>query len=87
MRARKKLSREYFTDLPSVLAMFEVEISNIEAYHNLVRLLAVVDKMCFNMDKTHILLLARSHVAMVYFVLPWQFFDKYLARARANSCS
>jgi len=61
--------------------MFKVKISNIEAYHNLVRpLAAVVDEGCFNMDETRIWFMEMdsSHVAMVDFELPWEFFDNNL---------
>ena len=61
--------------------MFEVEISSIEPFRNLVKALAaVVDEGCFNVDGTRIWLLAMdpSHVAMVDFELPGEFFNKYL---------
>ena len=61
--------------------MFEVEVSSIEPFRNLVRALAaVVDEGCFNVNGTRMWLLAMdpSHVAMVDFELPGEFFDKYL---------
>lgn len=60
--------------------MFEVEVSSIEPFRNLVRALAaVVDEGCFNVDEARIWLLAMdpSHVAMVDFELPREFFDEY----------
>ena len=60
--------------------MFEVEVSGIEPFRNLVRALAaVVDEGCFNVDEARIWLLAMdsSHVAMVDFELPGEFFDEY----------
>jgi len=59
--------------------MFEVETSNIEAYHNLVMPLAV-DEGCFNMDEARIWLMEMnsSRAAMLDSELPWEFFDNYL---------
>ena len=60
--------------------LFEVEISSIEPCRNLVKALAaVVDEGCFNVDEARIRLLAMdpSHVALVDFELPGEFFDGY----------
>lgn len=60
--------------------MFEVEVSGIEPFRNLVKAIAaVVQEGCFNVDETRICLLAMdpSHVAMVSFELPRAFFDGY----------
>jgi proliferating cell nuclear antigen len=60
--------------------LFEVEVSSIEPFRNLVKALAaVVDEGCFNVDESHISLLTMdpSHVAMVDFELPREFFDEY----------
>ena len=61
--------------------MFEVEISRIDPFRNLVKALSViVEEGSFNMDGEQMRLLAMdpSHVAMVDFELPKEFFDKYL---------
>jgi len=61
--------------------LFDVEISQIEPFRNLVKALAaVVDEGCFDIDGERIGLLAMdpSHVAMVDFELPGEFFDGYL---------
>jgi len=61
--------------------LFEVEISSIEPFRNLVKALAaVVDEGCFHVDEARISLLGMdsSHVAMVDFELPGEFFDGYL---------
>ena len=60
--------------------MFEVEISNVEPFRNLVKAISViVEEGTFNMDEAQMKLLAMdpSHVAMVDFELPREFFDKY----------
>lgn len=60
--------------------MFEVEISNIDPFRNLVKALSViVEEGTFNMNEAQVKLLAMdpSHVAMVDFELPSEFFDKY----------
>jgi proliferating cell nuclear antigen len=60
--------------------LFEVEISRIEPFRNLVKALSViVEEGTFNIDEAHMKLLAMdpSHVAMVDFELPSEFFDKY----------
>ncbi len=60
--------------------MFEVEVSNIEPFRNLVKALSViVEEGTFNMDEAQLKLLAMdpSHVAMVDFELPREFFEKY----------
>ncbi len=60
--------------------MFEVELSRIDTFRNLVKALSViVDEGTFNIDEGHMKLLAMdpSHVAMVDFELPSEFFDKY----------
>lgn len=61
--------------------MFEVNISRIEPFRNLVKALSViVDEGTFNIDEAQMKLLAMdpSHVAMVDFELPSEFFDKYV---------
>jgi proliferating cell nuclear antigen len=60
--------------------LFEVEISRIDTFRNLVKALSViVDEGTFNIDEAQMKLLAMdpSHVAMVDFELPSEFFDKY----------
>jgi proliferating cell nuclear antigen len=60
--------------------LFEVEISRIEPFRNLVKALSViVEEGSFNLDEAQMKLLAMdpSHVAMVDFELPNEFFDKY----------
>ena len=60
--------------------MFEVELSSIELFRNLVKALAaVLDEGCFHMDEARISLLGMdsSHIAMVDFELPGEFFDGY----------
>ena len=60
--------------------MYEVELSRIEPFRNLVKALSViVEEGTFNMDEAQVKLLAMdpSHVAMVDFELPREFFDKY----------
>ena len=60
--------------------MFEVEVSGIEPFRNLIKALdAVVEEGCFDIDEAHIRLIAMdpSHVAMVDFDLPGEFFDGY----------
>ncbi len=60
--------------------MYEVEISRIEPFRNLVKALSViVEEGTFQMDEAQMKLLAMdpSHVAMVDFELPREFFDKY----------
>ena len=62
------------------LSLFEVEVSRIEPFRNLMRALAaVVDEGCFNVDESRIWLLAMdsSRVALVDFELPGEFFDEY----------
>jgi len=61
--------------------LFEVNISRIEPFRNLVKALSViVDEGTFNIDEAQMKLLAMdpSHVAMVDFELPSEFFDKYV---------
>ncbi len=68
--------------------MFEVEVSGIEPFRNLVKALAaVVDEGCFNIDTERMTLLAMdpSHVAMVDFELPRGFFDGYRLRRGAQA--
>jgi DNA polymerase III sliding clamp (beta) subunit (PCNA family) len=65
--------------------LFEVEISSIEPLRNLVKALAaVLDEGCFHMDEARIALLGMdsSHIAMVDFELPREFFDNNARRAR-----
>ncbi len=60
--------------------MFEVEVSRIEPFRNLVKALSViVEEGTFTMNEAQIKLLAMdpSHVAMVDFELPGEFFDGY----------
>jgi proliferating cell nuclear antigen len=60
--------------------LFEVEISRIDPFRNLVKALSViVEEGTFNMDEAQVKLLAMdpSHVAMVDFELPREFFDRY----------
>ncbi len=60
--------------------MFEVEVSRIEPFRNLVKALSViVEEGTFNLDEAQVKLLAMdpSHVAMVDFELPREFFDRY----------
>jgi len=60
--------------------MFEVEVSRIEPFRNLVRALSViVDEGSFSIEGEQVRLLAMdpSHVAMVDFELPSGFFDRY----------
>ena len=61
--------------------MFEVEVSGIEPFRNLVRALAVVGEGCFDIDVEKIKLLAMdpSHIAMVDFELPQGRLVYYLA--------
>jgi len=61
--------------------LFEVEVSGIEPFRNLIKALdAVVDEGCFNVDEARIWLLAMdsSRVALVDFELPGEFFDSYV---------
>ena len=60
--------------------MFEVELSRIDPFRNLMKALSViVEEGAFEMDEAQVKLLAMdpSHVAMVDFELPQGFFDKY----------
>lgn len=60
--------------------MFEVEVSRIDPFRNLIKALGViVDEGTFVMNEAQLKLLAMdpSHVAMVDFELPGEFFDKY----------
>jgi len=60
--------------------LFEVELSRIDPFRNLVKALSViVEEGTFNLDEAQMKLLAMdpSHVAMVDFELPNEFFDKY----------
>lgn len=62
------------------VALFEVDISRTESFRNLVKAISViVEEGSFNIDEERIRLLAMdpSHVAMVDFELPREFFDKY----------
>lgn len=61
--------------------MFEVELSKIDVFRNLVKALSViVEEGCFTLGEEQMRLLAMdpSHVAMVDFELPRGAFDKYL---------
>lgn len=67
--------------------MFEVEVSRIEPFRNLVKALSViVEEGTFNMDEAQVKLLAMdpSHVAMVDFELPQEFFDKYACEGESR---
>ena len=60
--------------------MFEVEVSSIDPFRNLIKALSViVEEGTFVMNEAQIKLLAMdpSHVAMVDFELPSDFFDAY----------
>ena len=60
--------------------MFEVEVSRIDPFRDLIKALSViVDEGTFLMNEAQIKLLAMdpSHVAMVDFELPNEFFDSY----------
>ncbi|MCW4051392.1 MAG: proliferating cell nuclear antigen (pcna) [Candidatus Bathyarchaeota archaeon] len=60
--------------------MFEVEVSRIDPFRNLVKALSViVEEGTFTMNEAQLKLLAMdpSHVAMVDFELPSEFFDSY----------
>ncbi len=60
--------------------MFEVEVSRIDPFRDLIKALSViVDEGTFLMNEAQIKLLAMdpSHVAMVDFELPNEFFDNY----------
>lgn len=62
--------------------MFKVEVSHIEPFRNLVKALSViVEEGSFNIEMSQLKLLAMdpSHVAMVDFELPNDFFDSYLS--------
>ena len=61
--------------------MFELEISKIDTFRNLIKSLSViVEEGCFTLGEDQMGLLAMdpSHVAMVDFELPREAFDKYL---------
>lgn len=69
------------------MSLFEFEVSNIEPFRNLVKALAaIVDEGCFNMNETRISLIAMdpSHVALVDFELPGEFFDSYVCEGEPN---
>jgi proliferating cell nuclear antigen len=60
--------------------LFEVELSRIDPFRNLIKALSViVEEGTFNLNEAQMKLLAMdpSHVAMVDFELPNEFFDKY----------
>ena len=61
--------------------MFEVQLSSIDSFRRLIKALSViVEEGSFNVDEEEMRLLAMdpSHVAMVDFELPRDFFDGYL---------
>jgi len=61
--------------------LFEVEVSRIDPFRKLIKALSViVEEGSFNMDEAQMKLLAMdpSHVAMVDFELPGDFFDRYV---------
>lgn len=61
--------------------MFEIEISSIESFRNLIKALSViVERGSFMVDEAQIKLVAMdpSHVVMVDFELPKEFFKRYL---------
>lgn len=67
--------------------MFEVELSNVEPFRNLVKALSViVEEGGFRMDEEQVKLLAMdpSHVAMVDFELPKEFFDRYACEGESR---
>jgi len=67
--------------------LFEIEISRIEPFRNLVKALSViVEEGSFNMDEAQMKLLAMdpSHVAMVDFEMPREFFDRYLCEGESK---
>jgi len=67
--------------------LFEVEISRIEPFRNLVKAVSVIiEEGCFNMTEGEMKLIAMdpSHVAMVDFELPSAFFDRYTCEGGAK---
>src|SRR5512137_2791037 len=63
-----------------MLKVFEVEVSRIDPFRNLIKALSViVEEGTFIMNEAQVKLLAMdpSHVAMVDFELPSDFFDNY----------
>jgi len=63
------------------MSLFEVEVPSIEPFRKLVKALAaIIEEGCFKMDESRIWLNAMdpSHIAMVDFELPREFFDSYV---------
>lgn len=69
--------------------MFEVEVSGIDPFRSLVKALSViVEEGTFTMNDAQLKLLAMdpSHVAMVDFELPGEFFDSYKCEGEPRLC-
>lgn len=67
--------------------MFEAELSNVEPLRNLIKAISVVvEEGSFRIDGEQMGLLAMdpSHVAMVDFELPKEFFDRYSAKGEVR---
>jgi proliferating cell nuclear antigen len=67
--------------------LFESELSNVEPLRNLIKAISVVvEEGSFRIDEGQMRLLAMdpSHVAMVDFELPREFFDRYSAEGEAR---
>jgi len=61
--------------------LFEIQLSSVDSFKRLIKALSViVEEGSFNVDEGELKLLAMdpSHVAMVDFELPREFFDEYL---------
>lgn len=67
--------------------MFEAELSNVEPFRNLIKAISVVvEEGSFRINEEQMRLLAMdpSHVAMVDFELPKEFFDRYSASGEVS---
>jgi proliferating cell nuclear antigen len=67
--------------------LFEAELSNVEPLRNLIKAISVVvEEGSFRIDEGQMRLLAMdpSHVAMVDFELPKEFFDRYSAEGEVR---
>jgi proliferating cell nuclear antigen len=67
--------------------LFEAELSNVEPLRNLIKAISVVvEEGSFRVDEGQMRLLAMdpSHVAMVDFELPKEFFDRYSAEGEVR---
>ncbi|MEM4727251.1 MAG: hypothetical protein QXD04_03250, partial [Candidatus Bathyarchaeia archaeon] len=67
--------------------MFEAELSNVEPFRNLIKAISVVvEEGSFRIDEEQMRLLAMdpSHVAMIDFELPREFFDRYSAEGEVR---